>query len=76
MIGVLRDFTPLVERLSIDEAFADVAGCDRLFGPPVEIATEIRRPPRRGLSRDTDMRRGFPSLALQERLSALTRIGR
>jgi DNA polymerase-4 len=42
-ISVLDDFTPLVERLSIDEAFADVAGCERLFGPPVDIAKEIRR---------------------------------
>ncbi|QOZ25170.1 DNA polymerase IV [Bradyrhizobium sp. CCBAU 51753] len=42
-IGVLGDFTPLVERISIDEAFADVAGCTHLFGSPAEIAAAIRR---------------------------------
>ena len=42
-IGVLGDFTPLVERISIDEAFADVAGCTHLFGPPADIAAAIRR---------------------------------
>jgi uncharacterized membrane-anchored protein len=40
---VLSDFTPLVERISIDEAFADIAGCTHLFGPPGEIASAIRR---------------------------------
>src|SRR5215218_6876628 len=42
-VRVLGDFTPLVERVSIDEAFADVAGCIHLFGTPAEIAAAIRR---------------------------------
>src|ERR1700722_8062690 len=42
-IKVIGDFTPLVERISIDEAFGDVAGCTHLFGSPAEIACAIRR---------------------------------
>ncbi len=42
-IKVLGDFTPLIERISIDEAFADVAGSVHLFGPPEEMAKTIRK---------------------------------
>ena len=46
---MLNDFTPLVERISIDEAFADVAGCTHLFVSPAEIASAIWRRVRKEL---------------------------
>src|SRR5581483_12021770 len=42
VVGVFHDFTPRVERISIDEAFLDVAGATHLFGPPACIAAALR----------------------------------
>lgn len=40
---LLKDFSPLVEVISIDEAFMDITGCDRLLGEPREIALQIKQ---------------------------------
>ena len=43
VFAVFDDTTPLVEGLSIDEAFLDVRGLERISGTPEEIAVTLRR---------------------------------
>lgn len=40
--AILREFTPAVESVSVDEAYLDVAGSEVLFGSPLDIAATIR----------------------------------
>ena len=40
---IFREFTPLVEGLSLDEAFLDVSSCTALFGDEIGIAKEIKK---------------------------------
>ena len=48
VFAIFHEFTPMVEGLSLDEAFLDVSGSLRLFGPPEFIAADIRRRIRAG----------------------------
>lgn len=43
VMEILDDATPVVEQISVDEAFLDVSGTTHLLGSPSSIAREIRR---------------------------------
>lgn len=43
VFDILKNYTPLIEKISIDEAFLDVSGCEKLYGNAVEIAEQIKR---------------------------------
>lgn len=40
--GVLADLSPVVEPVSIDEAFVDVSGLERLIGPPAVVGQRVK----------------------------------
>lgn len=50
VMEILRGISPLVEQVSIDEAFADITGTERLHGPPVELAQRVKDTVREAVS--------------------------
>jgi DNA polymerase-4 len=42
IMSLLGEFSPLVEAVSIDEAYLDISGCEKLHGSPVETAGKIK----------------------------------
>jgi DNA polymerase-4 len=43
LFAIFRRFTPRVQGLSLDEAFLDLTGTERLLGPPAEVGRRLRR---------------------------------
>ncbi len=43
LFGILRDYTPVVEPASQDEAYLDLSGTGRLFGFPADVGSRIQR---------------------------------
>ncbi len=43
IMALLKQFSPCVEPISIDEAFVDITGCERLYGEPKDIAARIKQ---------------------------------
>lgn len=43
VMDILREYSPLVEQVSIDEAFVDLTGCERLWGPIPDLARRIQQ---------------------------------
>jgi DNA polymerase-4 len=43
IMQVLESISPVIEKVSIDEAFLDVSGLERLFGPPQVIGQQAKR---------------------------------
>ncbi len=43
IMNIFRDYSPDVDQMSIDEAFIDLTGTEKLFGPPAETAALIKK---------------------------------
>ena len=41
--AVFNEFTPQIEPIALDEAFLDITGSERLFGGPLQLATQLKQ---------------------------------
>ena len=50
IMEIISHFSPLMEQVSIDEAYVDIRGCERLFGSPEQIALAIKNKIKKDIS--------------------------
>ncbi|MFP4374394.1 MAG: DNA polymerase IV [Spirochaetaceae bacterium] len=43
VMAIFEHYTPELQQISVDEAFLDMTGTERLFGPPAETAARLKR---------------------------------
>jgi DNA polymerase-4 len=43
VMKIFEEFSPVVQQISVDEAFLDMSGTSRLFGPPHEAADRLKQ---------------------------------
>lgn len=43
IMAILEEFSPLIEQISIDEAFVDISGTEKVLGPPEIVANNIKQ---------------------------------
>lgn len=43
IMSIFKNYSPDVKQMSIDEAFIDITGTEKLFGPPQELALKLKK---------------------------------
>ena len=63
VMAIIRTVSPRVEQISIDEAYADVTGCERLHGPPGKMAKDLKQRIKNAAKRATRVERDSVSIS-------------
>jgi DNA polymerase-4 len=43
IMAILKEFSPVIEPVSIDEAYMDITGCATLYGPPEKMGSSLKK---------------------------------